>query len=220
MTQRKKLLDLYCGAGGVSKGYSNAGWDVSGVDIESQLHYPFEFYRADALDFLSRHGDRFDAFHASPPCGPHTILRNQGHVQNTDVDYLHAVRDALIATGKPYIIENVVGAPLRQPVTLCGTMFGLGVDVEGEWWDLRRHRDFESNVLLSRPVACQHRSRRVVTVTGKPGGRSNRRDHRLASFADWQTSMQIDWMSTRELAQAIPPAFTEHLGHQLAHGTT
>lgn len=214
-----KLLDLYCGAGGAGKGYSNAGWEVVGVDAAPQMHYPFKFFRADALSFLAAHAHEFDAFHASPPCQPHTILRNQVQVQNDDVEYIGEVRKALIATGKPYIMENVIGAPLHQPVTMCGTMFGLGAEVDGEWWELRRHRVFESNRMLSTPGPCEHRSRRVVSINGKPGGSSRRRNHRLASAHDWRVSMQIDWMSTRELAQAIPPAFTEHLGRQLAHAS-
>jgi DNA (cytosine-5)-methyltransferase 1 len=214
-----RLLDLYCGAGGAGKGYADAGWEVVGVDIAAQLHYPFEFFRADALEFVAAYAHQFDAIHASPPCQPHTILRRQVQVKQDDVEYIGRVRDALVATGKPYIIENVVGAPLHRPVTMCGTMFGLGAEVEGEWWELRRHRIFESNRMLSTPRPCEHRSRRVVNINGKPGGSSRSRNHRLASAHDWRVSMGIDWMSTRELAQAIPPAFTHHLGRQLAHAS-
>ena len=184
-----RLLDLFCGAGGASEGYRRAGFEVVGVDIKPQPHYPFDFIEADALtvgggpEWIASY---FDAVHASPPCQAHSSLR---HLQSTaSVDLIAETRELLRQTGLPYIIENVVGAPLLDPVKLCGSSLGLGAMCEdGKWRQLRRHRLFESNVpLMGPPCAHQRRADRrlrnreqsehgrqrrdAARVQGSPGG--------------------------------------------------
>jgi DNA (cytosine-5)-methyltransferase 1 len=202
---RPRLLDLFCGAGGCSVGYHRAGFDVVGVDLEPQPHYPFEFHQADALTFPL---DGFDAIHASPPCQRYMT----GGVVNraTRPDLIGPVRDRLQATGAPWIIENVPGAPLRKDVILCGSMFGLSV---------RRHRIFEASTLpLIMTPSCDH-SRPVAGVYGHPHGKAGAWPGMLPSdLATWSQAMGIDWMTAAELAEAIPPAYTEFLGaHLLEH---
>lgn len=163
---RPRLLDLFCGAGGCSKGYADAGFDVVGVDKEKQSRYPFTFIQADALKYLAECGHCFDAIHASPPCQLFSPLRHLPNFKkNAHEDLIEPTRAALIATGKPYVIENVPGAPLIEPFTLCGTMFGLRTDCGAE---LRRHRLFETNWfedLLCMPQ-CQHYADVVIGVHG------------------------------------------------------
>ena len=210
---RPLLLDLFCGAGGAAMGYHRAGFDVVGVDIVDQPSYPFEFVKDDALAYLRGMGCAFDAVHASPPCQHYTTLA-KGNNANRDKfpDLVGPTRDLLRQTGLPYVIENVPSAPLLSPITLCGEMFGLGVI---------RHRLFESNVALLQPPHIKHRGRVAgwrhgqrfdgpyVAVYGDGGGKG--------SIAEWRTAMGIDWMTTRlELAESIPPAYTELVGAQLA----
>jgi DNA (cytosine-5)-methyltransferase 1 len=145
-----RLLDLFCGAGGAAMGYYRAGYtEIVGVDIHPQKRYPFTFVQGDALEYLAAHGHEFDLIHASPPCQAYSRARMlQG---NDHPDLVGPTRELLIASGKPYIIENVVGAPLINPIRLTGTMFGL-LTV--------RPRLFESNLpipmLLEPPFAGKH----------------------------------------------------------------
>ncbi len=222
---RPVLLDLFCGAGGAAMGYHRAGFDVVGVDIKPQPHYPFEFHQADALTFPL---GGFDAIHASPPCQPFTrgqALR-RGKASNKP-DLVAAtrqrlgawaeVREQLSGTYTPWVIENVPGAPLRYPATLCGSMFGLAV---------RRHRLFESSEFIWPPRPCRHREQgRPIGVyhamndqvkgvdhsTGKVvyGGRT------AATVEEAGAAMGIDWMTWEEMREAIPPAYTEWIGTQL-----
>lgn len=225
---RPRLLDLFCKAGGCSVGYSRAGFDVIGVDIEPQPRYPFPFWQGDALEILKsvRRGD-FDAIHASPPCQAFTPLRVMHNAKEHE-DLLTPCRELLKATSIPYVIENVPGAPIRRDVLLCGTMFGLGLP-DGSA-QLRRHRFFELSWQLSRLVpSCSHDSRRpvphakgqgyrklrTVTVVGKQGG-SSKRDLIVANTTTERVAaMGIDWMRDYELSQAIPPDYTEFIGRQL-----
>jgi len=196
-----KLLDLFCGAGGASVGYRRAGFEVVGVDINPQTNYPYEFILADALKFDLR---SFDAIHASPPCQNYcwctTKARNQG---KTYPDLIEPIRNRLIDSGKPYVIENVVGAPLLNPTYLEGTMFGLGVI---------RRRLFETNWWLPQPMYISRkgtvRDRTYFSVAGNGGDGSNRVD-------DWRKAMGINWMTRAEIKQAIPPAYTEYIGQYL-----
>lgn len=210
---RPVLLDLFCGAGGCSMGYHRAGFDVVGVDLHPQKRYPFEFVQADALEYL-RTADlsRFAAIHASPPCQAHSDLQKQS--KRRYEDFIPMTRALLKSTGLPWVIENVEGAPLIDPVVLCGTMFpGLRVI---------RHRLFESSLSLKAPPHGRHplvfthdkRKRHhgkldqgtsFVQVTG--GGN--------CSVANKRASMGIEWMTSLELNQAIPPAYTEYIGQQL-----
>ena len=210
MTVTPRLLDLFCGAGGAAVGYDLAGFHVTGIDNRPQPRYPFAFVQADALAYLAEHGHEFDAIHASPPCQRYTSLRSINPERNHPA-LVGATRAALIANGRPWAIENVVGAPLAYYVQLCGTMFGLRV---------YRHRRFETSLLVMQPPHPAHRrgnlidlfsdgkrrqfleSDRFVTVTGNCG-------------AYVGPAMGIDWMTGAELSQAIPPAYTEWIGGHL-----
>jgi DNA (cytosine-5)-methyltransferase 1 len=205
--RRPLLLDLFCGAGGAAMGYHRAGFDVVGVDIAPQPHYPFEFVQGDALSppvDLST----FDAIHASPPCQAYSTTASLHRTAHPDL-YLRT-RSRLCLTGKPWVIENVIGAPYGWGTVLCGGMFGLRV---------RRHRNFESSLLL---MTTEHRCpSESIDVTGT-GGRSERKDkstggeHRKPrSMAEASEAMGIDWMTRREISQAIPPAYTEWIGSRL-----
>jgi DNA (cytosine-5)-methyltransferase 1 len=211
------ILDAYCGAGGCTKGYQRNGFKVLGVDLNDQPNYcGDEFIQDDALHYL-RHmpAGRFVAIHASPPCQAYTTLRTlQGDREYPDL--VGPTRELLQATGLPYVIENVVGAPLNNPVMLCGSSFGLRI---------RRHRLFECGGFHAMSLPCAHywqQDKVFPALNGqdrKRGGRSgivgvygNGGDKR----ADlWAQEMGIDWMSRQELTQAIPPAMTEHIGMYL-----
>lgn len=207
-----KLLDLFCCAGGAGEGYRRAGFDVTGVDLRPQPHNPHRFIRGDALEYLEAHGHEYDAIHASPPCQAHCDLKHMWNAKK-HTDLIAPTRELLKRTGKPYVIENVEGAPLTNPVILCGTMFGLGTDDA----ELRRHRLFEVNWPLFLRPQCEHgRKPRVIGVYGGHG----RDRRRIANTQDFPTTarreaMGIDWMTGAELSQAIPPAYTEWIGRQL-----
>ena len=196
-------------------GMYRAGFDVVGVDIKPQKHYPFEFHQADALTFPL---EGFDFIWASPPCQKYTVCskmhRNAGKVYP---DLIAVTRERVRSAGVPYVIENVPGAPLLSPIRLCGTMFGLCSD-DGE---LRRHRYFESNMLLTAP-ACRHGQKPfVITVVGNGSGYSNRVKVRngirrtFYHIKQRREAMGIDWMNRRELSQAIPPAYSEFIARQI-----
>ncbi len=208
--RKPRLLDLFCGAGGCSVGYERAGFDVVGVDVNPQPHYPFEFHQADAMTFSL---DGFDAVHASPPCKRFTALSGMWN-RKDHPDLLTPTRDRLRAWGGPWVIENVPGAPVRPDVMLCGSMFGLGTSTGAE---LRRHRLFE----FSEPTTlfmggCAHQAERVIGVYGGHG-RDRRRKSNTQDFTteERREAMGIDWMTGEELSQAIPPAYTELIGRHL-----
>lgn len=205
---KPRLLDLFSCAGGAGMGYHRAGFEVVGVDINPQPRYPFEHHVADAIKYAREHGHEYDVIHASPPCQTFTAYRRKGHgVGDSYINLIPETRAALVELGKPYIIENVPGAPLIDPVTACGSSFGL---------DVRRHRLFESNMPVMAPP-CDHSWQ---TPRFKPAtNRINLR--RTVEVGVWripldvqQRAMGIDWMELRELSEAIPPAYTEHLGRQ------
>lgn len=230
------LLDLFCKAGGASMGYHRAWFEVVGVDIAPQPNYPFFFIQADAIKFLRDEMDyikrTYSAVTASPPCQKHTQLQSLAKVRNNGkykaddtIDLIAPTRELLIETGLPYIIENVPKAPLINPITLCGSMFPP--------LKVYRHRQFESNISLTAPwktggVACagehhHHDStpsagngtspKGFISVCGTGGVRGFNKDNPVLDY--WKTAMGIDWMNRAELAEAIPPAYTEYLGRQL-----
>lgn len=226
MDMRPLLLDLFCCEGGAAMGYHRAGFDVIGVDIEPQPRYPFTFHQADAIEFVREHGREFDAIHASPPCQLYSITKNAHSAAHPDL--LEPTREALIETGRPYIIENVPGAPLIDPVMLCGTMFGLrALDTDGTELALRRHRLFETSFPIPlAPAPCAHDS---TPVGGSYSGSRNRkpedrdkarRGGYTPAFSVRAELMGADWMSMHGLGQAIPPAYTEWLGRELMAAVT
>lgn len=220
-----RLLDLFCCAGGAGMGYHRAGFEVTGVDIAFQPRYPFAFVQSDALEYLAEHGDEYDVIHASPPCQSFTAAQRQSKNSAAHPDLVDPTRQLLIATGKPWVIENVPGAPLRDYIQLCGTAFNLrATDTDGEPLQLRRHRWFESSEFLWGPPACNHdRNIRTASVYGHGGGWDRIwRDHpsRAGGYVPHRTVcaelLGIDWpMKKRELSESIPPAFTEWIGRQL-----
>jgi len=205
-----RLLDLFCGAGGAGMGYHRAGFEVVGVDIKPQPHYPFEFHQADALEYLAEHGREFDVIHASPPCQAYSISRNNGCHQRAP-KWIESTRVALIQNGRPYVIENVFGAPLLAAVQVCGASFGLGAS----GFDLNRHRYFESTApLLSMP--CQHRRGKTMGVYGNGTNSWHcKKFGRCITVGEMREAMGIDWMTRSELSQAIPPAYTEFIGKHI-----
>jgi DNA (cytosine-5)-methyltransferase 1 len=208
---RPLLLDLYCGAGGAAEGYWRAGYQPIGVDVREQPRYPFPFACADATS-VSVSWSRFAAAHASPPCQRWSVLRFVRPEKGQDhPDLITPTRAMLEASGLPYVIENVPGAPLESAVTLCGSMFDLG---SGER-QLRRHRLFEANFPLLVP-SCRHRGL-AVGVYGDADGRETfgGRGGYQGTREERQEAMQIGWMNDYELTQAIPPAYTSHLGRAL-----
>jgi DNA (cytosine-5)-methyltransferase 1 len=211
---RPRLLDLFCGAGGAAAGYARAGFEIVGVDIKPQPHYPFDFIQMDALEYLDSRGWRvaaaFEAIHASPPCQFGTAYRRRPDHVRPSPNLVHPVRQRLEATGLPHVIEQpwVNRRELWSPVRMCGSSFRL---------DVQRHRAFETNFGIL-PPPCDHswQTPRFPHATN----RTNLR--RTVEVGVWripldvqQRAMGIDWMTREELSEAIPPAYTEHIGRML-----
>jgi DNA (cytosine-5)-methyltransferase 1 len=195
-------------------GYHLAGFEVTGVDLLPQPRYPFTFVQGDAIEYVRAHGHEFDAIHASPPCHDHSSLASRVGADGTGW-LLQATREALIESNLPYVIENVEGAPLLGAVWLCGTEFGLSAvcrDGKRRW--LKRHRGFESNMLLMGAGGCHCFSRPTGGVYGNGGGGQQTRGYKF-HIGDGRVAMGIDWMVQAELSQAIPPAMTRFIGEQL-----
>ena len=219
--RRPRLLDLFCGAGGASVGYHRAGFEVVGVDISPQPNYPYEFIQADALEYLRAWIDDsawdyepFDAIHASPPCQRYSQMSKcRPGLANDYHDLIGPTRDLLERLaydhrswdnpiGLPCVIENVPGAPMRADVTLCGQMFGL---------PLYRHRLFKSNVRLFEPPHPEHVIPASKAGHWVPGTIMSVSGH-VAPIKLAREAMGIDWTTREELAEAIPPAYTEYVG--------
>lgn len=215
---RPKILDLFCCAGGAAAGYAAAGFDVVGVDIAPQPNYPFEFIEGDALDVLRRMLDGlpvggyalsdFAAIHASPPCPLYSRVTGfHPSARATHPDLVAPSRELLAGTGLPWVMENVPGSPLRRDLVLCGEMFGLRV---------HRHRWFETGGFLAmQPPHSRHRLRGARTNCHIEQGFTRWVTGNFADLADAGDAMGIGWMTRGELAQAIPPAYTEFIGRQL-----
>ena len=196
------LLDTFCGPGGAAAGYAAAGWNVVGVDTRWQPRYPFPFVLADALEFDFA---GFDAVHASPPCADHSKSRTL-HAEHGTGWMLGAMRERLQSAGVPWVIENVPGAPMRPDYVLCGCMFGLGV--RRERWFETSWRGFDLN------PAHDHRCE-AVTLYGH-GGQGSTRRAEYVPLVQARAAMGVEApMSARELVQAVPPAYTRHLGELL-----
>jgi DNA (cytosine-5)-methyltransferase 1 len=229
-----RLLDLYCGEGGAAVGYARAGFTVTGVDHRRTAgrYFPFTFIADDAIEYAKQYAHEYDVIHASPPCQRHTQGLTATKSSNGDgvravrraaPSQIAAIRDVLIASGKPYVIENVPRAPLYDPIVLCGTMFGLSTyDDDDTLLLLQRHRLFESNVVLFSPSECRHPAgaQWAGVYDGarhdKDAARFERRGGYVPSRAKQFELMGIDWhMTTQGLFQAIPPDYTMHVGSLL-----
>lgn len=207
-----KLLDLFCGAGGCTRGYQCAGFQVRGIDSRLQKRYVGEeFVQADALEYLSgliesREIREFDVIHASPPCQAYSKMKGLTTKQHPEL--VDAVRKLLWQSSLPYVIENVAGSPLYCPLVLCGTMFGLNT---------LRHRYFETNpMIFFPPFTCNHH--KPVVKANRAGDWKKEFICIVGHFTDageGRKVMGIDWMTRDELSQAIPPAYTEYVGKQL-----
>ena len=215
---KPKLLDLFCGAGGAAMGYYRAGFEVVGVDIKPQPHYPFEFHQADALKFPL---EGYDAYHASPPCQKYCALKTMRNAKEHP-DLVNDVRQLLRGTGKYFVIENVKGAPLLDAFRLCGSSFNL-MTLSGH--QLRRHRYFEANWELLFVPPCQHLRKTIGIYGDKARDIAREKRHYKQPkesrgkpldikipLSEARRAMGIDWMSAKELSQAIPPAYTEYIG--------
>jgi DNA (cytosine-5)-methyltransferase 1 len=205
---RPRLLDLFCGAGGAAMGYHRAGFDVTGVDIKPQPRYPFEFHQGDAMTWLADEDllTGFFAIHASPPCQDYSQAMR--HLSGSFPRLIHPVRELLVKSGLPWVIENVIGASLptqdtldgSHGVELCGSMFGRPY-----WW----HRVFETSFpSVPPPTGCDHSFQPMNPHRAvRPGGRT--------SEAAWREAKGVGWMNHQEGREAIPPVYTEHIGRLL-----
>jgi DNA (cytosine-5)-methyltransferase 1 len=204
-----RVLDLFCGAGGASMGYAKAGYEVVGMDIKHGKRYPFEYIRRDVMTLRPEDLEGFDLIHASPPCQTYSVTKHLRVAQGKSTskqDLLAQVRSLLVVSEIPYVIENVKGAPLIDPIQLCGSAFGLKV---------RRHRLFESSMEL-RGTDCHHKEQgKPVGIYGSmrdeiPGG-----GHTAKTMPEAHEAMGINWMIWGELVEAIPPAYTHYIGQQI-----
>lgn len=233
---KPRLLDLFCGAGGAARGYQMAGFHVTGVDLKPQPRYAGDaFIQGDALAYVKAHGHEYDAIHASPPCQGYSRMRHLPWLKDRVYPLLiPATRAALVATGRPFVIENVAGAPLENYAMLCGTMFGLKV---------YRHRLFETSFFLLCPPHAKHREvigsgrmlndRQNASANGwvslpSKGHRNGLRRSddvivaagHFGGVAAARAAMGIDWMTRDELSQAIPPSYTLFIGAALLRHLT
>ena len=207
-----KILDLFCGAGGASMGYHQSfpEAEIVGIDHKPQPNYTFKFIQADAtaLDIY----DDYDLIHASPPCQAFSTLKHSaGAKEYTDWE-IPFIRQILKSTGKAYVMENVPGAPLLNPVTLCGSMFSLVY----HGYELRRHRLIETSFPVQQPP-CAHEYR-VLGVYGDLAKQRRASTRGVkAGHEDAKHLMGIGWMTSQEITQAIPPAYTRYIANQMQH---
>jgi hypothetical protein len=215
--QKPRIVDAYCGVGGMTRGLQEAGWWVIGVDKAPQPDYcGDDFVEMDAVKFLKKHRRRFDAAHASPPCQDFCLLtvgnRAKGLFDNHQ-NLIPQTRKALLDSGRLWSMENVMTAPVRNDLELCGLMFGL---------PLFRHRKFELHGFTAQaPAHPSHRGHRVkgwrqgvfhdgdiYGVYGSGGGKGE--------LKEWQTAQGIDWTKNfHSLAEAVPPAYGRVVGEAM-----
>jgi len=205
-----KLLDLFCCEGGAGTGYARAGFHVVGVDIKNYPRNPHPIIVADAVDYCRAHGHEYDIIHASPPCQSYS--RAFRHMAKPQPMLIDVIRKALVETGKPWIIENVQGAPLTfesdlfgaHGVLLCGTMFGL---------QIYRHRLFETSFSLPYPPAHNH-SKPAMNPFNNAGWHHIRTTHGIKHTPEkvWRLEMEVSWMSQKGAREAVPPRYTEWIG--------
>ena len=224
-----RMLDLFCGEGGASVGYTLAGFDVVGVDNSPARlrRYPFERHHADAIAYLLDHGHEYDAIHASPPCTGYS--RGTAAIPDRLTRYdrlIAATRDALESVGRPWVIENVedARAELRSPLMLCWTHFripGEVADEDGTPLWMKRHRLFESSETLWPADECNHPA--DMQCAGAYGGarrdkveaRTVRRGGYVPSKAVMCSLLGTPWMSEKGCQLSIPPVYAEFIGRQL-----
>lgn len=223
----KKLLDLFCCCGGISEGFARNGFECTGVDITDTHNYKQgNFIHSDVFKLPMSFFDKFDLIHASPPCQGYVLTnKNNESEKYSSIRFIDRIRDILLKTRKPFIIENVVGSPLRKDIMLCGEMFGLRVI---------RHRIFEINgFTVLQPPHIKHRlSIKDGTATAIYSGginpgfwgnkekqveyRQKRKALKKPTVEDWKTSIDIDWVNDKKhLTQMIPPAYSEYISRFL-----
>jgi site-specific DNA-cytosine methylase len=220
-----KLLDLFCCCGGISKGYHDSGFECTGIDINDNHKYPYNFIHSDVFKLPISFFEQFDLIHASPPCQGYLLnRRNDESDKYSSIRHIDKVRDILLKTGKPFVIENVVGSPLRKDLMLCGEMFGL---------KLIRHRIFEIHgFTVMQPPHLKHKlsvkdGTAVAVWSGgiKPGFWGNkqkekeykeyRKTLKKHDIIDWQNAIGIDWVNDKNhLSQMIPPLYSKYIGLQ------
>ena len=202
-----KLLDLYCGGGGAGYGYRLAGFTVMGVDIEAQPKYRGEFVQSDAIAYLMDNFRDYDVIHASPPCQAYSLASMQHRANGKKYpDLIEKTREALIFTGKPYVIENVPRSPLLNPIELCGAMFGMKT---------YRHRLFESNMDIQAPFHPKHVAKNTKMGRRPKDGEYIQYVGHFSGVEVVQKMTGLNWLGQYELAQSIPPQYTKCIGDQL-----
>ena len=208
------LLDLFCCAGGAGVGYSRAGFQVVGVDIHRQPNYPLPFIQADVMKLDPKFIALFDAVHASPPCQAYSDLAKRNRNADDWPRLIEPVRELLIGTGRPYVIENVEGAPLIDPVVLCGTMFPK--------LRVLRHRLFEANFDIIAPAHKKHPKVHTFDRRKSHYGKTDEWEDYVqvtgggnCTLAAARDAMGINWMTKGEINESIPPAYALLIGKQL-----
>jgi DNA (cytosine-5)-methyltransferase 1 len=216
---KPRLLDLFCCAGGAGIGYSRAGFEVIGVDINPQPNYPLPFIQADALTLDPKFIASFDAIHASPPCQSYSDLAKRNGNADEWPRLIEPVREMLIRSGLPYVIENVDGAPLINFVVLCGTMFPK--------LRVLRHRLFEANFEIVPPPHKKHPKVHTFDRRKSHFGKTDEWKDFVSvngggncTIAAARDAMGIDWMTKNEINESIPPAYTQLVGRQLLRHMT
>lgn len=201
-----KLLDLYCCQHVGGYGFELAGFEVTGVDSYPQPKHPGNFIQADAIEYVLQYGHLYDYIHASPPCQKYSIASMQFVIAGKEYpDLIKATRQALIIVGRPYDIENVPGAPLINPILLCGSMFN---------YPSYRHRLFETNWGLKAPIHPEHIAKSAKM--GRPIKEGEFIQH-VGHFSGVKYVQELTgchWADQYGLAQSIPPCYTQYIGKQ------